>query len=95
MKITAIAKIYWKQIKAGSKTYTQVLGADKQEQVKELAGQDVYDAVITPEEYEGYIGEPYAGELPPASGDNSAEEVIPDEEGENTEEPEQGETPAE
>lgn len=95
MKITAIAKIYWKQIKAGSKTYTQVLGADKQEQVKELAGQDVYDAVITPEEYEGYIGEPYAGELPPAAGDDTAEEVTPDETGEQTTEPEQEETPAE
>lgn len=78
MKITAIAKIYWKQIKAGNKTYEQVLGADKQEQVKELAGQDVYDAVITPEEYEEYIGEAYTGELPPTADDN-AEEGNPDE----------------
>lgn len=78
MKITAIAKIYWKQIKAGNKTYEQVLGADKQEQVKELAGQDVYDAVITPEEYEEYIGEAYTRELPPAADDN-AEEDNPDE----------------
>lgn len=95
MKITAIAKIYWKQIKADSKTYAQVLGADKQEQVKELAGQDVYDTVITPEEYEGYIGEPYTGELPPAAGDNAAEEVIPDEAGEQPEQEGEAETPAE
>lgn len=94
MKITAIAKIYWKQIKAGSKTYAAVIGDDKKEQVKELAGQEVYDGAITPEEYEGYIGEPYAGELPP-----EAEEVMPDEAGEqpeqHPEQEEEAETPAE
>lgn len=85
MKITAIAKIYWKQIKAGNKTYPQVLGADKQEQVKELAGQDVYAGVITPEEYEEYIGEAYTGELPPV------EEVAPNEPEETEPMPEQPE----
>lgn len=90
MKVTAIAKIYWKQIKAGSKTYAAVIGDDKKEQVKELAGQEVYDGAITPEEYEMYIGEPYEGELPP-----EAEEVMPDEAGEQTDQGEETETPAE
>ncbi len=92
MKVTAIAKIYWKQIKAGSKTYAAVIGADKKEQVKELAGQEVYDGTITPEEYEGYIGEPYTGELP-----SEAEEVMPDEAGEQPEQEgeAEAETPAE
>lgn len=94
MKVTAIAKIYWKQIKAGSKTYAAVIGDDKKEQVKELAGQEVCDGTITPEEYEGYIGEPYTGELPP-----EAEEVMPDEAGEqpeqHPEQEEETETPAE
>lgn len=87
MKVTAIAKIYWKQIKAGSKTYAAVIGDDKKEQVKELAGQEVYAGTITPEEYEGYIGEPYTGELPP-----EAEEVKPDETGEQPEQEVEAET---
>lgn len=87
MKVTAIAKIYWKLIKAGSKTYDAVIGDDKKEQVKELAGQEVYDETITAEEYEQYIGEPYTGELPPVVEESTpAEEVTPGDETEGTEE---------
>lgn len=58
MNKKTIAKSYWRSIKRGTKTYAQVPDELKP-YVKILAQEDVVDGVITAEQYEEYIGEPY------------------------------------
>ena len=54
-----VAASYWRKIKSGDRTFASV-PASKKEQVKILAKEDVQNGVITAEEYEQLIGEPYA-----------------------------------
>ena len=61
MAVKPIAHSYWRRIKDGARTYDSVPASVK-EDVKTLARQDVADGIITAEEYEKYIGEPYAEE---------------------------------
>lgn len=56
MAIKAIAHSYWRSILRGSRTFASVPESVK-EDVKTLAQGDVNNGVITPEEYEHYIGE--------------------------------------
>ena len=58
MAIKAIAYSYWRRIKDGARSYDSVPETVK-EDVRLLARQDVIDGVITAEEYEEFIGEPY------------------------------------
>lgn len=58
MAVKAIAHSYWRSIKNGNRTFDSVPSSVKAD-VKELAATDVQNGVITPEEYEEYIGEPY------------------------------------
>ena len=54
-----MAKIYWRSIKRGSRTFESIPTESLKEEVKLLANQDVVDGVITAEEYEQFIGEEY------------------------------------
>ena len=56
MAIKAIAHSYWRSIQRGSRTFASVPESVK-EDVRTLARGDVSNGVITPEEYEHYIGE--------------------------------------
>lgn len=56
--MSSMAKIWWKRIKAGTQVYSDCPQKYK-EDVKILAQQDVADGIITAEEYEELIGEPY------------------------------------
>ena len=56
MTIKAIAHSYWRSIQRGSRTFAGVPDSVK-EDVRTLARGDVTHGVITPEEYEHYIGE--------------------------------------
>lgn len=58
MAVKPIAHSYWRRIKDGARTYASVPATVK-EDVKTLARQDVEEGVITPEEYQALIGEPY------------------------------------
>jgi hypothetical protein len=58
--MNAIAKIYWRNIKNGNRTFESI-PANVKDDVKTLAKQDVVDGVITAEEYKEYIGEDYEG----------------------------------
>lgn len=58
MAVKPIAFSYWRRIKDGARTYDSVPETVK-EDVRTLARQDVADGVITPEQYEEFIGEPY------------------------------------
>lgn len=58
MAVKPIAHSYWRRIKDGARTYAFVPATVK-EDVKTLARQDVAEGVITPEEYQALIGEPY------------------------------------
>ena len=53
-----MAKIYWRTIKRGTRTFTEC-PKNLQNEIKELAKQDVVDGVITEEAYLSYIGEEY------------------------------------
>lgn len=53
-----MAKIYWRTIKRGTRTFADV-PSNLQEEVKALAKQDVVNRVITEEEYKTFIGEDY------------------------------------
>lgn len=53
-----MAKIYWRTIKRGTRTFADV-PENLQDAVKKLAKQDVIDGEITAEQYEEYIGEAY------------------------------------
>ena len=61
MAVKAIAYSYWRRIKDGARTYDSVPATVK-EDVRTLARQDVAAGVITPEQYEEFIGEPYEEE---------------------------------
>lgn len=56
MAVKAIAHSYWRSIQRGSRSFAGVPESVK-EDVKTLAQTDVTKGVITPEEYEYYIGE--------------------------------------
>ena len=58
MAVKAIAHSYWRSIKRGSRTFESVLDPVK-EDVRTLARSDVAERIITPEEYQQYIGEAY------------------------------------
>lgn len=58
MAVKAISYSYWRRIKDGARSYDSVPETVK-EDVRLLARQDVIDGVITAEEYEEFIGEPY------------------------------------
>ena len=61
MAVKAIAHSYWRSIKRGSRTFESVLDPVK-EDVRTLARSDVAEGIITPEEYQQYIGEAYAAD---------------------------------
>lgn len=53
-----MAKIYWRTIKRGTRTFDAV-PAHLKEAVKHLALAEVQDGTITAEQYKEYIGEDY------------------------------------
>lgn len=58
MAVKAIAHSYWRSIKRGTRTFESIPESVKDD-VRTLAQTDVVEGVITPEQYEQYIGEPY------------------------------------
>ena len=54
-----MAKIYWRRIKAGTRSYDDVPTKVLKDEIKELAQQDVKNGVITTERYAKLIGESY------------------------------------
>jgi hypothetical protein len=54
-----MAKIYWRTIKRGTRKFTDC-PKNLQDEIKELAKQDVADGTITKEAYLNYIGEEYS-----------------------------------
>jgi len=54
-----MAKIYWRTIKRGTRTFDSV-PENLKDDVKALAKADVADGTITADEYEKFIGEAYA-----------------------------------
>ena len=60
MEISAIAKIYWRTIKRGTRTYDSVKDETVKADVKYLAKQDVVSGEITEEQYQEITGEIYA-----------------------------------
>jgi len=61
INLVPIAQSYWRLIKKGRKTF-ESLDDSMQPLVRDLAKADVKDGVITPEQYESYIGEDYVAE---------------------------------
>ena len=59
MAVKAIAYSYWRSIKRGNRTFGSIPDSVKDD-VRTLAKADVQEGVITPEEYEQYIVEPYS-----------------------------------
>lgn len=57
--VKAIHHSYWRLVKAGRRTFDSIPKEEDREAVKYLAKTDVANEVITPEEYELFIGEPY------------------------------------
>lgn len=57
----AISFIYWRRIKAGTRTFASITDPAVAAEVKTLAQQDVAAGVITAEEYQDLIGEPFPG----------------------------------
>ena len=53
-----MAKVYWRTIKRGTRVLNDVPNA-LQAAVRELARMDVAAGVITREQYEAWMGEPY------------------------------------
>ena len=62
MEVSAIAKIYWRTIKRGTRTYASIKDETVKAEVKYLAGQDVKSGEITAEQYAELIGEEYSTE---------------------------------
>ena len=58
MAVKPISRSYWRRIKAGARTFDQT-PIELQDDVRELAQEDVENGVITVAEYEELIGEPY------------------------------------
>ena len=59
MAVKAIAHSYCRSIKRGTRTFESIPDSVKDD-VRTLAQADVQEGVITAEQYEQYIGEPYA-----------------------------------
>ena len=59
MAVKAIAHSYWRSIERGTRTFESIPDSVKDD-VRTLAQSDVQEGVITAEQYEQYIGEPYA-----------------------------------
>ena len=59
MAVKAIAHSYWRSIKRGTRTFDGIPTSVRID-VHTLAKLDVQEGVITVEQYEQYIGEPYA-----------------------------------
>jgi len=57
-KLSAVAKIWFKRIKAGTRTFDEVPDELKDD-CKEYFRMDVENGVITVEQYEEYVGEAY------------------------------------
>ena len=53
-----MAKIYWRTIKRGTRTFDAV-PENLKDDVKALAKQDVVEGVITEDQYKEFIGEDY------------------------------------
>ena len=66
MALKAIAHSYWRSIKRGTRTFESIPDSVKDD-VRTLAQADVHERVITPEQYEQYIGEPYPVETETAA----------------------------
>ena len=60
MAVKPISRSYWRRIKAGARTFDQT-PEELQDDVRELAQEDVSNGVITEADYERLIGEPYPG----------------------------------
>ena len=58
MAVKAIAYSYWRSIKRGKRTFGSIPDSVKDD-VRTLAQANVLAGVITPEQYEQYIGEHY------------------------------------
>ena len=58
MAVKAIAHSYWRSIKRGTRTFESI-PASVTADVRTLAKADVQEGVISAEQYEQYIGEPY------------------------------------
>ena len=58
--MSAMTPIYWRRIKAGTRTYASIPDEAIKAEVKQLAKADVVSGVITAEEYKQLIGEDYA-----------------------------------
>ena len=54
-----MAKIYWRTIKRGTRTFADIPTVKLQAEVKALAMQEVADGVITAEQYKEFIGEDF------------------------------------
>ena len=54
-----MAKIYWRTIKRGARSFADLPNESMKEQVKALAMQDVADGVISADQYKELIGEDY------------------------------------
>lgn len=54
-----MAKIYWRTIKRGTRSFADLPNESMKEQVKALAMQEVADGVISAEQYKELIGEEY------------------------------------
>ena len=61
MAVKAIAHSYWRSIKRVTRTFESIPDSVKND-VRTLAYADVQEGVITKEQYEQYIGEPYPTE---------------------------------
>lgn len=58
----AIAKIYWRNIPKGTRTFADIEDEVVQAEVKRLAALDVKKGKITADQYKQYIGEAYSAE---------------------------------
>ena len=56
-----MAKIYWRTIKRGTRTFESI-PANLKDEVRALAVQEVVDGEITAEQYKDFIGEEYVVE---------------------------------
>ncbi len=59
MEVSAIAKIYWRTIKRGTRTYDSIKDETVKAEVKYLAQQDVVNGEITTGQYQEITGEMY------------------------------------
>lgn len=62
MTVKPIAHSYWRLIKNNNLTF-EAVHASVKEDVKHLAKTDVVNGVISAEDYEHYIGEPYVADV--------------------------------